>query len=98
MRPHGIMDFMRGRISESSASKVGVSITPGWIEFTRIPRRPRSCAADFVIPRDAHFVAWYAKTPGKPVIAANEEMLMIEPPPAADIDATTAFIPRNTPS
>lgn len=55
------------------------------------------CAAAFVMPRDAHFVAWYAKTPGKPVIPPREETLMIEPP-LADIDAMTAFIPRNTPS
>jgi hypothetical protein len=74
------------------------SITPrvDGIDFY-ILRRARSYAAAFVMPRDAHFVAWYAKTPGKPVIPPREETLMIEPP-LADIDAITAFIPRNTPS
>ena len=36
---------------------MGVAIGPGWTEFTRMPREANSIAADFVMPRSAHFVA-----------------------------------------
>ena len=37
-------------------SSIGVSIGPGWTEFTRMLRGARSSAAAFVMPRNAHLV------------------------------------------
>src|SRR5262249_61593509 len=75
----------------------GVSMIPGWIEFTRIPNGPSSRAAPFVMPRTAHLLAPYAKHGAEPLNPAIDEMLMIEPDRCAFIDGATACMPRNTP-
>ena len=43
--------------SNWSPPVIGVSITPGWTELTRIPAGPSSMAAVLVMPRIAHFEA-----------------------------------------
>jgi len=51
-------DFNRAAFSSGERiSSIGVAIGPGWTEFTRMPRGASSSAADFVMPRKAHFVA-----------------------------------------
>src|SRR5579862_1525787 len=76
---------------------IGVSITPGWIELTRMRSDARSSAAHLVIPRSAHLVVAYASMFRTPRNPAPDEMLMIEPPPDVFIAGATARMPRNGP-
>ena len=46
------------------------------------------------MPRTAHFDAEYANSVDAPRRPATDEILMMEPPPAAFIGSTTDFIPR----
>ena len=86
----------------SSATPVGLPITvltpPGWIEFTRMPKRPSSIAAVFVMPRIANFDAVYDTSPFLEPMPSIDEMLTIDPPPAAFIGAIAARMPRKHPT
>src|SRR6478609_7813853 len=77
---------------------IGVSIMPGWIEFTRMPLGPSSIAAHLVMPRIAHLVAAYAVQLAMPARPSTEDALMIEPPPFLRIVRVTACMPRKQPS
>ncbi len=70
---------------------------PGWIEFTRIPRGASTRAAALVMPRTAHLLATQERIRSIPIRPSIEEMLRIDPPPAALIGSTTARMPRKTP-
>ena len=71
---------------------------PGCTEFTRIPEWPSSIAATFVMPRTANLLAVYARVLGRPMNPLVDEVLMMDPPPAAFIDGTTACMPRKHPT
>src|SRR5262249_33972574 len=73
------------------------AMPPGWTELTRMPDGPRSFAALFVKPRTAHFDVAYDDNPTMPRNPAIDEMLTIEPPPAARIGSTTLVIPHHVP-
>jgi hypothetical protein len=45
---------------------------PGQYAFTVIPCAPHSCAADWVSPRMANFVAEYVLMKGNPFLAATD--------------------------
>src|SRR5687767_2195064 len=77
---------------------IGVSIPPGWTEFTRTPIRPRSRAAVLERPRTAHLLDTYAAADGSPTMPALDEMLMIDPPPPRFMDGATDFIPIIVPT
>ena len=77
---------------------IGVSVTPGAPQLTRIPSGARSPAADLVSPRSAHLLAAYALPPAKPPRPEIDEMFTIEPPPARSIDGAACFMPRNAPT
>jgi hypothetical protein len=76
---------------------IGVSIMPGWIEFTRTPCFASSSAAAFVIPLTAHLDAPYAIAPAVPTKPAVDEMLTIDPAFCSIIAGATACMPRKTP-
>src|SRR5215471_10918403 len=97
------MDLTKASGSMSSAASAAprvmlVSTPPGWTELTRMPNRPSSRAAALVMPRMANLLALYAESPAAPVKPSIEEMLMIEPPPAAVIGPITAFMPSQQPT
>src|SRR5262245_53426804 len=77
---------------------MGVTIGPGWTELQRIRSFAYWIAVALVSRRTAPFDAWYCalvvSTPTRP---SWDEMLMIEPPPAARIAGMAARVPRNTP-
>jgi hypothetical protein len=54
---------------------MGVSITPGWMEFIRMPALPYSSAAFLVVPLTASLEAVSAIVPPRPVKPWTEEML-----------------------
>jgi hypothetical protein len=78
-------------------SVAGVEIRPGWSEFTRMPWGASSMAADLVRPRRPHFDATYPWAQGVPRSPSIDEVLMIEPPPAAIIASAAACMPRKAP-
>src|SRR5207245_7836079 len=80
--------------SGACSARIGVRITPGGIELTRMLSRPSSSAAVLVSPRTAHLLDTYAASPNVAVNPAPEEILTIAPPPALRIEGSTARIPR----
>src|SRR6516162_722085 len=92
---------MRARISGSSAlrpdERIG-GISPGCTEFTRMLSRPCCTAAALVKVRTAPFEALYPTwTWSWPVMPEIDEMLTIDPPPAAFMTGIANFMPRKTP-
>ena len=83
--------------SRSCPPIIGVSMMPGWIEFTLIPCGPSSMAAPLVMPRTAHFVAAYVKQALAPRRPPTDEMFTIEPDRCEIICGATLCMPRNTP-
>ena len=75
----------------------GVLITPGLIEFTRIPSRASSVAALWVNPRTAHLLDTYGASIGVPTWLEEDATFTIEPPPARLIDGAAARMPRYVP-
>src|SRR3954453_22281202 len=89
-------------LMRSSSTDVGLPMIvltpPGWMEFTRMPKRPSSRAAVLVIPRMANLLAEYETSPFFEPMPSMDEMLMIDPVPAAFIGAMAARMPRKQPT
>ena len=62
-----------------------------------MPCGASSRAADFVSPVRPHLEATYPCAQGVPRRPSIEEVLMIEPPPAAIMASAAARMPRNGP-
>src|SRR6266536_319515 len=62
--------------------RIGVSISAGVTQFTRIPFAASSLPMDFVSPITPALAAEYAAAYGLPSLPAIEEMLTIRPQPA----------------
>src|SRR4051794_13387889 len=86
----------------SSSTDVGLPMIvltpPGWMELTRMPNRPSSREAVFVIPLMANLLAEYDRSPFLEPTPSMEEMLMIDPPPASRMGAMAERMPRKHPT
>src|SRR5262245_83240 len=97
------MGRRRSRCSQASRFSstsliMSVAIGPGCTELQRLLSRACWMAVDLVQSRTALLVAVYAAvSPGLPTRPAVDEILMMEPPPAARIAGLAHFVPRNTP-
>ena len=78
-------------------SVAGVLIRPGCRELQRMPCGASSIATDLVSPVRPHFEATYPWAQGVPRRPSMEEVLMIDPPPAAIIASADARMPRKAP-
>src|SRR5947208_11512 len=76
---------------------IGVSIGPGWIEFTRTPLRASSICATRVSPRNANFDDAYAAIPHAPTNPLTDDTFTMLPPPAATIAGATTWMPVYAP-
>ncbi|MCY1233616.1 hypothetical protein D9M72_461650 [compost metagenome] len=95
MRPSGIVETKRARLSAVSATPMKscsrpVAAITGAMRFTRMPSGASSTAIDFVMPRTAPFELLYQVRPGRGRMAPTEPTLRITPPPFAFITGTTA--------
>lgn len=59
-RPNGVSRTFASRKAGAAEAVISVSMNPGWIVFTRIPRGPSSRAAALDEPRSAHLLVVYA--------------------------------------
>src|SRR6185437_8953332 len=88
IRPRGMSlntAFIASGSFATAFATMGVSITPGHIALTRMPRPAYSRAALFVSPITPCFEAVYAPRPGLPIKPLVEEQLTITPLPRSRI-------------
>jgi hypothetical protein len=60
VRPRGVPLRFASRNAGAAEAVMSVSMKPGWIVFTRMPRGPSSMAAVPDRPRSAHLLVVYA--------------------------------------
>src|SRR5947199_1487282 len=99
MRPSGACVstiFWKSLPTKPAACTPSVSIIPGLIEFTRIPRGPSSFASTPVMASTAAFVAVYTVELGGRIELAPEPMLMMLPP-SAPMCFTASFVVNKRP-
>ncbi len=70
---------MYSRCSSESSPSIGVMITAGAMQLTRIPLPATSLPIDFVIPITAAFDEEYAPAIGLPSLPAIEATLTMRP-------------------
>ena len=83
--------------SAKAALAISVMIQPGAIALQRMPSAPWSTATERVRPCTNAFEAFYNASDGSAARPEIEPMLMIEPPPLADIPGMKARQQLKTP-
>src|SRR5918999_1260765 len=100
IRPMGVRvlipSMISGLVLAISATR-GVLVTPGQMQFTRMPALAYSAATVLVIMSTAPLAAQYGVRVGKATRAATDAVLMIDPPPAAAMMPTAWCMPSHTP-